>query len=243
MRLAVRHGGLVLGLVVATGLQVLLSAMIEGRQTGAGDDFTASAGQSSGMPTLAGLRLLAMGDDQFAYRLGSLNLQEFGDGGGTITPLADYDYAALVRWMRLLDRLDGQADLVPALAAYYFALTTDPDQLRLILNYLQGSALSAPRDRWRYLVQAVYIARHRLGDRQLALEAATRLAALESDNIPLWARQLPAFVMAEVGADEAARDIMAAILASDADIAPGEARLMRDFLEQRRGGGWFRPLH
>jgi hypothetical protein len=41
---------------------------------------------------------------------------------------------------------------------------------------------------------------------------------------------MPAFVLAEVGEREAARDLMATILATDANLSPDEAALIERFI-------------
>ena len=59
------------------------------------------------------------------------------------------------------------------------------------------------------------------------------MAALQGPGIPIWAQQMPAFVLAEVGAKEAARDLMEAIMDSQNDLEPSEIEFMRDFIDKR----------
>ena len=44
---------------------------------------------------------------------------------------------------------------------------------------------------------------------------------------------MPAFALAEVGEREAARDLLATLLASEPDLPAGEVALMRDLIERR----------
>jgi tetratricopeptide (TPR) repeat protein len=175
-------------------------------------------------PPAAALAAMALGDSQAAYRAGGLALQNFGDTGGRWTRLADYDYARLVGWFERLVELDGEALYVPALAAYYYGQTPVAADARAVIDFLSGYALARPARRWRLLGHAVYLARHHLGDLELALVLAHRLAALEVDGLPFWARQLPALVLAEMGETEAARREIEALARRYPDLPPEEAR-------------------
>jgi hypothetical protein len=176
---------------------------------------------------------LALGDPQLFYRAAAFALQNMGDGGGRVTPLADYNHARLSDWLDLLDRLDPEARYAPTLAAYYFSQTPDRDGLRRIVAYLGRVGARDPARNWRWLAHAAWLARHRLQDLPLALTAARYLAGLPADDVPLWARQMPAFVLAEVGEREAARDLMATILATDLNLSPGEIALMERFIDRQ----------
>jgi hypothetical protein len=176
---------------------------------------------------------LALGDPQLFYRAATFGLQNMGDGGGRVTPLADYNYARLGAWLELLDRLDPAARYAPTLAAYYFGQTPDPEGVRRIVAYLGRVGARDPARNWRWLTHAAYLARHRLHDLPLALAVARHLAGLPEGEVPLWVRQMPAFVLAEVGEREAARDLMATILATDANLSPDEAALIERFIDRQ----------
>jgi hypothetical protein len=187
-------------------------------------------------PTEALAPLLTLGDDQLFYRIAAFGLQNMGDGGGRATPLAHHDYGRLEAWLRLLDRLDPQADYAPTLAGYYFGQSPKPDDLRRIVAYLTAVGARDPARHWRWLAHAVYLARHRLHDVDLALAVARHLAGLAGTEAPLWVRQMPAFVLADVGEREAARDLLETILATDRNLSAGEIVFMRHFIDQRLAG-------
>jgi len=187
-------------------------------------------------PPAALAPLLALGDDQLFYRGAAFGLQNMGDGGGRATPLAHYDYGRLEAWLRLLDELDPQADYAPTLAGYYFGQSPVPDDLRRIVAYLRTIGARDPARHWRWLAHAVYLARHRLHDVALALAVARHLAGLAGTEAPLWVRQMPAFVLADVGEREAARDLLETILATDRNLSAGEIVFMRHFIDQRLAG-------
>ena len=188
-------------------------------------------------PSLPIAPAMALGDPQLFYRAATFALQNMGEEGGRVTPLADYDYARLGAWLDLLDRLDPKARYAPTLAAYYFGQTPDSEGLRRIVAYLNRVGARDPARNWRWLAHATYLARHRLHDLPLALAVARHLAGLPEGKVPLWVRQMPAFVLAEVGEREAARDLMATILATDANLSPDEAALIERFIERQEQRG------
>ena len=178
-------------------------------------------------------KALAMGDGQFLYRAATFVLQNMGDEGGRVTPLKDYDYQRLGQWFSLLDRFDPQSEFLPVLVGYYFSQSQNPDDVRIVISFLAHIAIRDPERNWRWLAHAIYLARHRVKDMNLALSLAYRMAAIKSPGIPIWARQMPAFVLADVGEKEAARDLMEAIMDSQIDLEPSEIEFMRDFIETR----------
>jgi hypothetical protein len=184
-------------------------------------------------PPAALAPFLTLGDDQLFYRTAAFGLQNMGDGGGRTTPLAAYDYGRLDGWFRLLDRLDPAARYVPTLAGWYFGQTDQPADLRRIVAYLTAIGARDPAHNWRWLAQAVYLARHRLHDVPLALGIARHLAGLAGTQAPLWVRQMPAFVLAEVGDHEAARDLLETILATDPNLPDDERAFMRRLIDQQ----------
>ena len=178
-------------------------------------------------------KALAMGDGQFLYRAATFVLQNMGDEGGRVTPLKDYDYQRLGQWFYLLDRFDPESDFLPVLVGYYFSQSQNPADVRIVISFLAHIAIRDPERNWRWLAHAIYLARHRVGDMNLALSLAYRMAAIKSPGIPIWARQMPAFVLAEVGEREAARELMEAIMDSQIDLEPSEIEFMRNFIETR----------
>lgn len=178
-------------------------------------------------------RVLAFGDGQFLYRNATFALQNMGDEGGRVTPLKDYDYERLGRWFALLDEFDPKSNYLPVLVGYYFSQSQNTEDVRVVVDYLTGIATRDPKRNWRWLAHAVYLARHRIGDMRLALDLAYRLAGLDVSGLPIWTKQMPAFVLAEVGDKEAARDIMEVILKTDPNLSAEEVNFMRGFIDRR----------
>lgn len=186
-------------------------------------------------PSEDALRLAALGEPQALYRWLALSLQNAGDTGGRMTPLKAYDYDHVVGWLERLDALDPRAQTAPALAAYYFGQTSDHADMVAIIRFLMRAVPRDPTHRWQYLAHGAYLARHRAGDLRLALEAAQKLARLPGATMPPWARQMPAFILADLGDREAAAAFMEAFLASADDLPPEEVNFIHDFLSRRVG--------
>ena len=171
-------------------------------------------------PSAAAAVMGALGDSQYAFRTGALMLQNFGDIGWDITPLKDYDFDKVGQWLRLQDRLDPLSTHTPYIAAFYYGGSQDPSKIRPVIDYLamvgrrNGQGASLPN--WRWMAEAVYLARFRYGNIDLALGLAKELAAMYRPGMPGWVKEMPAYVMNAKGDKAAAYALMTSILKSNA---------------------------
>ena len=187
------------------------------------------------VPSRAGALMFAMGDSQFAYRSIGFMLQNLGDSGRSM-PLNVYNYDELAKWMFLEDQLDPESAYVPSLAAYYFSAVNTPQKLYPVLDYLSVVGGRPEGQKWRWLAQAVYIARFAMNDLNRALELANQLADMGAKNpkMPPWTRQMPAFIHEAKGDKKDAVSIMIEILKSEAEtLPPQEVNYMRDYICNR----------
>lgn len=183
------------------------------------------------VPDEAGAAGFGFGDTQFSYRSLGLMLQNMGDSGGRSTALKDYNYDELTKWFFLMNALDPKSDYVPYLAAYYFGGVQNPEMLRPMLDYFIAIGNTSEGEKWRWLAHGAYLARFRMNDLDKALEMANMLAKIEKDDMPLWARQMPAFVMNAKGEKEAAYAIMLETLkSSGGKLHPNEVNAMRAYI-------------
>ena len=179
---------------------------------------------------------MGFGDRELAYRMGATGLQNMGDGGGRVTPLLDYDYALLFKWFQLLHHLNPKAEAVPLLAGYYYSFVKNPEQQKYVVAYLAHVGYSLEGEKWRWLAQAVFLARHRLRDLDYALKLANDLASLYDQSMgtmPLWTKQMPAFVMVAMDEKEAARQLIEAILATNKTLPKEEINFMKSFIDEQ----------
>ncbi len=189
------------------------------------------------VPTRDGALMMTLGDSEFSYRFGAITLQNLGDTGGQTTPLKDYDYQALKGWFWLLNDLDPASDDVPMLAAYYFGATRSPKDAAVLVDYLGKIGQNEAGSKWRWLVQAIFMARHRMNNLQVALDLAYKLAKMNpaGDTLPEWARQMPAFVLKEQGDRQAARKVVEDLLLSSQNFHPNEVNFMKSYLMEQLG--------
>lgn len=189
------------------------------------------------VPTREGAIMMALGDPEFAYRLDAIELQNLGDSGGRLTPIKDYEYDKLGKWFWLLHGLDPASDHVPMLAAYYFGGTRVPKDVKVVVDYLSIVGQNPVGSKWRWLAQAVFLARHRLNNADLALDLAYKLSKMQlvDDTMPAWARQMPAFVLMEKGDREDAKKLVENLLYSSLHFHPNEVNFMAAYLTEELG--------
>ena len=162
-----------------------------------------------------------LGDAQTSYRQHGLVLQNMGDMGGRFTPFKLYDYDALGKWLFYLDKLDGQSDFVAYLAAYYFSNTPDTEKLRPIINFLRMAGTRNPEsgEKWRWLAQAIFLAKYKLKDLTLAGDLADELAKIANsrDDMPVWTYNMKAYILNDMGEKQAAFVMLTSVLANNSD--------------------------
>jgi hypothetical protein len=173
-----------------------------------------------------------LGDSEISYRLAGYFLQNLGNVGGNFESLKSYNYDLLGQWFLVAQSLDGRADYVPYMAAYLFGSIQDEavDKLDPVIDYLALEGQQPYPQKWRWLAQAVYLARFRQNDLDKALKLANILANLKTDTAP-WARQMPAFIHLALGDKQAAYEIMTRMLATEHDkLHPNEVNAMREYI-------------
>ncbi|MES2984554.1 MAG: hypothetical protein V4735_05130 [Pseudomonadota bacterium] len=177
------------------------------------------------------VRALSFGDEETFFRLHALNIQNSGDTFGRFTALYKYDFNKLYHWFRLLDGLDNESNYLPAMASYYFSQTQNGRDVRYLVDYLDEYTEGRPKEKWWWVVQASYLAQHKLNDTTRALQLAERLSGLR--GIPIWAQQLPAFLHEERGEFGEALAIIEDILKHPDDFTQGELNFMKYFVDER----------
>jgi hypothetical protein len=173
-----------------------------------------------------------LGDPEISYRMAGYVLQNLGNVGGRYEALKNYDYNALGQWFYTAQSLDDRANFIPFLAAYYYGLVQEEAAYKLdpVIDYLALEGQKPYPQKWRWLAQAVFLARYKQHDMDKALKLANLLAGLKTDTAP-WARQMPAFIHLQMGDKQAAYEVMVRMLASEHDsLDPNEVNAMRDYI-------------
>ena len=118
------------------------------------------------------------------------------------------------------------------LASQVYSQVPDEAKQRIILDFVYHKFRNDPVRRWRWLAHASIIARHRLGDPQLALTYARAIATEANDPaVPSWARQMHIFLLEDLGEHEAAKILLGGLLASGTVTDANEARFLMERLK------------
>lgn len=185
------------------------------------------------VPSRESIKAISLGDEQFYFRTLAFKLQNAGDTFGRFTALKDYNYNKLYHWFTLLDTLDDKSHFVPSLAGYYYSQTQNIPDVKYVAKYLEETAEKDLYNKWWWMGQAVYLANHKLKDKEWALKLAYKLASTPRDDIPLWAKQMPAFIHEQRGEEEQAVRIISEILNNVDNIDEGELNFMSYFVKDR----------
>lgn len=177
------------------------------------------------------LDAISFGDILFTHRIMSFQLSNAGDTYGRSTRLLDYDPKPLVGWLDVLSPMDYRSHTLPFLAAYYYGQSKNLALVRPITEYLERHTAHDLEHLWWWRIQAIYLAMHKLEDKDLALRLALPLGKLV--HVPLWVKQYPAFVYEKRGEMDAALAIIENILTNVKEIPAGELSFMRYFVEER----------
>ena len=147
--------------------------------------------------------------------------------------LRGLDYARLRGWLGALLALDPRNPYPLFAAARIFSEHPDPARSRAMLEFVHEEFARDPDRRWPWLAHAALLAKHRLKDLPLARRYAADVArATSAADVPLWARQMEAFILEDMNELEAAKIMLGGMLASGMVRDPGEARFLKERLEE-----------
>ncbi|MFN7038150.1 MAG: hypothetical protein ACK4OM_01075 [Alphaproteobacteria bacterium] len=184
------------------------------------------------LPGEIAIKANSLGDEELYFRLLTLEIQNAGDTFGRFTALKNYDYNKLSKWFFLLDTLDDKSNFLPAIASYYYSQTQNTPDVRYIVDYLDYHASKDMANKWWWMSQAVYLANHKLKDTDLALKLAYKLAK-SPGKLPMWAREMPAFIHEKRGEKEEAFFIIKDIIDNHEDLSLEELNFMHYFIKER----------
>ena len=163
-------------------------------------------------------------------------LQAFDNQPGVSLPLHVLDYERVEAWLGAALDLDPGSHYPLLVATRLYGSVADRGRVRRMLEFAYDRFLQAPNHRWRWLAHASILAKHRLGDLPLALRYARAITThATGPQVPYWARDLTVIVLAEMGEYEAARGLVAALLAG------GRYATRTSFVSWRRS--WRRSMH
>ena len=178
-------------------------------------------------------RAMAMGSEQLMAYLLAISLQLHDNQAGQHFRYSLIDYDVLTDWLERISALDPSSEYPMLLASRVYSSTRDPAQLRQIIAYIEHEFDTDPQLHWRRLAEVSVVARHRLGDLELALRLAEKLARQPVDiEIPHWARDLQFLLLAELNELEAAIAIIQAMIQSGAVRDRDELQFLEEKLSE-----------
>ena len=193
----------------------------------------ASAEDLPPAPGIGALRLASFGDPVALAKGLMLYLQAFDYQSGTRVPYRDLDYDRLETWLARILELDphGQYPLLAA-SRLYAEVPVEAKQ-RSMLEFIYRQFLRDPNRRWPWLAHATVIAKHRLHDLPLALRYARAIQRYAvAKNVPLWAKQMEAFILEDMDELETARLIIGGYLQAGDIKDPAELKFLNEHLKQ-----------
>ena len=165
------------------------------------------------VPDIRLLRLSGLGEPDALAKIIMLWLQAFDNQPGVSIPFARLDYPRVINWLDALLDLDSRFQYPLLSASRVYTETPDNGRKRQMLEFVHRRFLEDPVRRWPWMAHGVYVARHRIGDPQLALKYAKALR-VNSDSAPPWVTQMEIYVLEDLGEFESARIIIGGLLAS-----------------------------
>ncbi|MBL1141972.1 MAG: hypothetical protein HND53_08085 [Proteobacteria bacterium] len=183
---------------------------------------------SAPQPSL--VKLISLDDSITAAKLLMLWLQAFDNQPGISIPLKDLNYDRVIDWLDLILKLDDKTQYPLLAGVRFYAEVSDVGKQRKMIDYVSQKFIEKPDERWPLMTHAVYIAKHRIKDVDLALRCAQLIRQYaKRANIPHWAKQMEIFILEDMGELESAMVLIGGLLESGELDDPHQ----RQFLGQR----------
>ena len=161
------------------------------------------------------IAVLSMGDRISLSKFMMLWLQGFDYQPGISIPFSRINYDRLVGWLDSILQLDGQSHYALLSASRIYSEVPDVEKQRKMLDFVYQKFLENPDKRWIWMAHAVYVARHRIRDDNLALQYAHELRIRTTGGVvPNWARQLELFVYEDLGELKTAQILLGGLIES-----------------------------
>jgi hypothetical protein len=184
-------------------------------------------------PAIGVLRLASFGDPVALAKGLMLYLQAFDYQSGSKVPYRDLDYVRLESWLARILELDPQGQYPLLAASRLYAEVPVESKQRSMLEFIYREFLLDPNRRWPWLAHATAIAKHRLHDLPLARRYAQAIGRYAvAASVPLWARQMEAFIAEDMDELETARLIVGGYLQSGSVKDPAELKFLEKHLKE-----------
>ncbi|MCP4232781.1 MAG: hypothetical protein GY770_04215, partial [Aestuariibacter sp.] len=180
------------------------------------------------VPVYAGL---AMGSEKLLSYLLVLRLQLHDNQAGRHVRYDYINYTILLDWLGKIARLNPDSEYPMLLASRVYSQTRDKPRLRSLLGFIDETFTKKPQLHWRRQAEATVIAKHQLGDLQLALSMAQKLAEQpDSIKMPRWARDMHFLLLGDLNEFETGIIIIQALLKEGEITDRDEIRFLQEKL-------------
>ena len=177
--------------------------------------------------------IASLSEPVMAAKLLNLWLQAFDNQPAVSLPLQALDYRIVTQWLDTILELDPSGDYPMLAAARVYGSVNDPQKQRVMMDYIYEKFQQDPNKHWRWLANAVIVAKHELKDMPLALKYAKSLAdKATSADIPYWARDMKIVVLEDMGEIEAAKVLVGGLIASGEITDPNELRFLESKIRE-----------
>jgi len=175
----------------------------------------AQAQQLPRPPATAVVRALSFSAEIAVAKFAMLWLQSFDNQSGISIPFTGLDYTRVIEWLSLILELDPSAQYPLLAASRIYTEVPDENKQRAMLEFVEREFRQDPNARWPWMAHAVYIAKHRIRDTDLALRYARTLSRdATGPQVPNWAKQMVIFVLEDMGELESAKVLLGGLLDS-----------------------------
>lgn len=176
-------------------------------------------------------RAAAMGSEQLLGYLLAIRLQLHDNQAGQHFRYSLIDYDRLIDWLEQLSDVAPHTEYPLLLASRIYSQTGSEPRLRQLIGFIERRFGDNPQLHWRRLAEACLLAKHKLGDLELALRLAERLARQpQSVQMPHWARDFHFLLLADLNEYESAIAMIRGLLDSGSIADVDEQRFLRQKL-------------
>lgn len=166
-------------------------------------------------PSATLLRLASLGEPIALAKILMLQLQAFDYQSGSKVPYKDLDYGRVEAWLARILELDALGQYPLLAAARLYAEMPRAAKQRSMMDFIYRQYFVDPNRRWPWLAHAAFLAKHRIGDMELALKYASALQKYTtSRDAPAWVRTMEIFMREDMNELETARIMIGGLLAS-----------------------------
>lgn len=184
-------------------------------------------------PSPVYMQVLSFSDEIALSKITMLWLQAFDNQPGISIPFRQLDYSKVIQWLNLVLKLDPLGQYPLLMASRVYAEVADNARKKLMLEFVYNKFFEDPNRRWPSLAQAVFVAKYRLKDYQLAFKYADALASkVTAKNVPFWVKEMHIYVLEDMGEIESAKVLIGGLLESGAIDDEHEIRFLQDRLKK-----------